>query len=221
MIYLRHALLLLLLAPRLAFASTELLDQWLEQQAELSNWTAEVTQTREIKNLNRALSTEGQLWYYDHETFRWQLGDPIRTLAIRNGSQLTVLYPQLKEAEQYSFDQVDSAKLRQMLLLMESGFPQDKAAFHQQYQLLETQQTEQGVRFLLQPRDAEARTLLSQLQLDISPDLQHLVRTEMRFPDGTKMLNEFRNHAVNQDLPDDLLEVKLDGYQVSEPLKNQ
>ena len=43
--------------------------------------------------------------------------------------------------------------------------------------------------------------------------------TELAFPDGSTMRNEFREHLSNPELEASLFEVELEGYEVVDPLK--
>ena len=212
----------LLMSSQLPAAAAERdprVERWLEKQAAIQAWSAEVVQTRKVATLVRPLSTPGRVWFRQPNEFRWQLGEPARSLAVRSGNLLTIAYPRLRRAELYGSD--SSAELdegwRQALALLEVGFPRDAALFFERYRLLSVQESEGKLRFELEPAATEARRLLSGVAIEVSSAHQ-LLATELSFPDGSTMRNDFANLEAQSTLPDDLFELDLTGYEVSKPL---
>lgn len=197
------------------------LNQWLAHQQTVDTWTADVKQTRKLKVVKRPLTTPGRIWFVGPRRFRWELGQPVRTLAFRREQQLLVLYPQLKRAEKYEFASVHDPALQQARLLMDVGFPAEPNAFHREYELLDQGETETVHRFSLRPRQEQARSLLTGLTLQVRKSDWALLETEMQFPDGSSMSNTFTGHQFNIELPDDILEPDLEGYTLEEPLKGR
>lgn len=194
------------------------LDEWLKAQTAILSWSADVTQIRKLASIKRTLSAPGKIWFVAPNRFRWQLGQPAKTLAIRNDQQLLILYPRLKRAERYSFSGVDDPAMRQALLLLEVGFPSDSQKFYAQYDFLNAQISDELRRFELQPRDPQARQLINTLRLEVRRSDGRLAATELTFPDGSTMRNEFSAHQINIDIPASQLETSLEGYEVVEPL---
>ena len=139
-----------------------LLDEWLAKQAEIKTWTANVVQTRKIKSLVRPLESQGQVWFVQPNQFRWQLGNPPRTIAVRTQQELQIIYPKLKQVERYPFDNITDPAMQQALALLEVGFPTDPEYFHARYELLSVITTGEVHQVELQPKDKQARRLLSQ-----------------------------------------------------------
>jgi len=197
---------------------------WLEHQAAIKTWQAEVTQIRHIKNLAQPLKNEGKLWFIQPNQFRWQLGEPARTLAIRDGKQLLIVYPRLKQAERFPFDDVKDPAMKQALLLLEVGFPSNAETFFSRYELLSEQtaldeQEKPYHQFELQPRATGARKLLEKLVLEVTDESQELRATQLFFTDGSSMRNEFYKQQYNQKFDPSILSEDLTGYDISEPLK--
>jgi outer membrane lipoprotein-sorting protein len=195
------------------------LDAWLAHQEKVKTWTADVKQTRQLKALKRALTTPGRIWFAGHHQFRWELGDPVRTLAFRRDQELLVLYPQLRRAEKYEFASVKEPAMQQARLLMDVGFPAEPNEFHSLYELLSHSETETEHLLKLRPRDEQAREVLTELKLKIRKADWALLSTEMSFPDGSGMSNTFSNHQFNVALPAHILEPDLKDYTLVEPLK--
>jgi len=211
---------LLLIAP--ARAADEALSAWLDYQVGIETWAADVTQTRKLRALVRPLVAEGRVVFAQPKRFRWQLGDPPRTVAVGTPTGLTVAYPRLKQAERYEYSDAVNPSLRQVLDLLEVGFPSSAEAFHARYELMSTEEGETSWLFALQPRDKDARRLLERVNIEVSADDLGLLSTEFVFPDGSSMRNEFADAIVNAPLDDDLFVIEIgDDWEVEEPLAAQ
>ncbi|WP_339065463.1 outer membrane lipoprotein carrier protein LolA [Teredinibacter turnerae] len=204
-------------------SSPDLLDKWLAHQAKIEHWHADVVQIRHIKNLTRPLRQEGELWFIKPNRFRWQLGTPVRTLAVRNAEQLVIAYPKLKQAEKYPFANITDPAMRQILLLLEVGFPSDADQFRQQYTLLNSEPLTPAadnpvIEFQLQPAAVLARKLLDKVSLEVDTSGMQLKATHLYFGDGSVLTNEFHNAQYNEPFPKEKLDIDLSGYSITEPL---
>jgi len=195
-----------------------LLDKWLAKQAAIKTWTADVVQTRKIKSLVRPLESQGQVWFVQPNQFRWQLGNPPRTIAVRTQLELQIIYPKLKQVERYPFDNITDPAMQQALALLEVGFPTDPEYFHARYELLSITTSGDVYQFELQPRDKQARRLLTKVRMDASSKDLNLLATELEFPDGSTMRNAFSNHKLNVKIDASLFRIDAMDYQVVEPL---
>jgi len=195
------------------------LERWLQQQVELQTWSADVKQIRRLKSLTRPLVASGSIRVSQPQRFRWQLGDPPRTIAIGTETGLTIAYPRLKQMERYDYSDAVNPSLRQVLDLLEVGFPSSESAFHQRYKLLRTESLEARLRFELQPRATEARRFLDTVFIEVSAADLSLQATELIFPDGSLMRNEFSNAQIDPEIEEAefWLEPGVD-WQISEPL---
>jgi len=213
--------LVLLLEPAAAEegATQPVLDRWLEAQAKIDTWSADVKETRELKNIAHPIVNEGAVWFRKPNQFRWQLGEPPRTIAVRKGEELLIVYPMLKRVERFAIGETVNPAWRQALALLEVGFPTDAKAFHARYELLSTTRTENGWRFEVQPRAEAARELIERVRIDVSADNLELLATGLAFPDGSTLRNEFSNRKINPKLNESLFEVDTQGYQVVNPLE--
>ena len=195
-----------------------LLDEWLTKQIQIKTWSADVTHTRKIKSLLRPLESQGQVWFIQPNQFRWQLGDPPRTIAVRTQQELQIAYPKLKQMERFPFNNITDPAMQQALALLEVGFPTQAEYFHARYQLLSVTRMGKVHRFELQPKDEQARRLLSKVRLEVSTADLTLRATELEFPDGSTMRNAFSNHKLNIKIDVSLFRIDATGYQVVEPL---
>src|SRR5689334_7596200 len=98
---LRYLFFVLLSFSTIAADTNAFIANWLSAQSGLKTWTADFTQTRRLKTLKQPLRSQGHLVFAAPNNFRWQLGDPAQTIAIRNSNEMSVIYPKLKRAEKY------------------------------------------------------------------------------------------------------------------------
>lgn len=190
------------------------LEQWLQRSHTLKSWEAHFVQTRHLKALTHPLTTPGRVWFLAPDRFRWELGEPVQSLVLRDGSNLQVLSPRLRRVEEISLTNA-AGPLREAMALLDSGFPRDAAAFHRQFKLLSsgTNQSAGGVpvhAFRLQPKASGARRFLPELVVEVTvADLQ-LTATELQFTDGSRMRNDFTAAILNPGMDPGLFRTNLD-----------
>ena len=215
--------LLLTLFPKVRAeidSSREFFTAWLAQQKEIRTWSADVVQIRKLKSLVRPLKSRGQVWFLQPNRFRWQLGDPPRTIAVRKEDELLIIYPRLKQVERFAADDAVDPAWKQALALLEVGFPSDAETFFARYKLVSTKQFKKSWRFELRPAADEARRLLDRVTVEVSKRDFALLATELVFPDGSTMKNLFIHRQLNPELDETLFDFEIgEGYIVTNPLK--
>ncbi|MCP5519542.1 MAG: outer membrane lipoprotein carrier protein LolA [Verrucomicrobiales bacterium] len=204
--------------PARAAEATPLLDQWLHAQAEVRTWSAEFTQTRSLKALKEPLRTPGRLWFAAPDRFRWELGEPARTIALRNAKELLVIYPRLKRVERYPLQEGAGETWRGALALLDAGFATNRAELEARFTVAPPQVEDGRLLIRLTPRSAAASRFMTGVQLELEPATFEMRANEMRFADGSSLRNDFTNAVVNPPLPDDRFEYPLPpDFQVVEP----
>ena len=103
----RQLVLMLSLCAALPASATTAPDlapvrKWLAGQATARTVQADFTQTRSFHALRDPIASPGHLWYSAPHSFRWELGDPPKTIVLRQGDRLYVIQPAKKHAEQRS-----------------------------------------------------------------------------------------------------------------------
>jgi len=207
--HLRQILLTLALVhfwPSPSFANSDLglLDLWLAGQTNLHTWTADAIQTRNIKTFNQPLISTGKVYVVIPDRFRWELGNPPQTIAIRQPNDLFLIYPRLQRAEKYSLAAEKTGPWREVLALLEASFPTSRAQLESRFNILSVSQTNQIGQVRLQPKSPFARKFMTEIQVgfqtsDFSPS-----HTELRFSDGSSMRNDFSHSRTNIALADSL-----------------
>lgn len=150
--------------------------------------------------------------------FRWELGNPAQTVAIRSTNELAVLYPRLKRAERIPFTN-QLGPLRDALTLLEAGFPRSRADLESRFHLRSlTEIPPDAWKLVLQPRSAEARRFMESVTLEFALAEPGPRATELRFADGTTLRNDFRQPRANPELPADSFTITIPtGFKVVTP----
>lgn len=178
-------------------AGNPVVDAWLGGQTNVSTWSADFVQTRRLPALARPLTAPGHVWFATPDRFRWELGEPVQSVAVRRGDALLVLSPRLKRAETLDLRAVARGPMRDAMALLDTGFPRDAAEFSRRFEVRSIGTTNACHELNLLPRDAGARRLLAGLTVTVATNGFALVATELRFADGTVLRNDFTNAAVN------------------------
>jgi len=197
-----------------------LLHSWLAAQTNIQTWSADVIQTRTLKALAQPLTATGHVWFAAPNRFRWELGNPPQTIAVRSTNEMLVIYPKLKRAEGYPLTGKATGPWRDALALLEAGFPRSEAELQSRFKLVSAVQTNDFVELALQPKSPSARRMMPQIKIAFSTNDFSLRATELQFADGSTMRNEFRNAKLNPALDDTLFGPALGAeYKLVEPLK--
>jgi outer membrane lipoprotein-sorting protein len=214
------AALCLLARDAAAEPSAALLDRWISAQTNLHTWTADCTQTRSLKVLSQPLVASGKVWVMVPDRFRWELGQPAQTVALRQPDQLLILYPRLKRVEKYPLRGAQTGPWKDALALLEASFPRSRADLESHFRVLSITETNSMMQVTLQPKSASARKFMAEIQVDVSTNGFSPLATELRFSDGSSMRNDFTNVVINAPLGEDLFDAKLDpSFSVVEPLR--
>lgn len=193
--------------------------QWLAAQTNLQTWTATVRQIRSFKSMAQPLQETGRVWFAAPNRFRWEIGTPAKTIAVREPDQMLVIYPRLKRAERFPLTGSEAGPWRDTLALLEAGFPRSAADLEARFKVLSSTATNGTWELGLQPRAASARRLMPLLKVAFAESDFRLQVTELRFADGSLMRNEFSDASVNPPLDPGVFQPVLEpDIQIVEPL---
>jgi outer membrane lipoprotein-sorting protein len=182
----------------------ERLATWLAAQTNVQTWSAEFVQVRQFKSLTQPLSTPGRIWFAAPDRFRWELGVPAQTIAVRQTNQILVVYPKMKRVERYDLQAPEAARWRDALTLFEAGFPRSRADLDARFKLLSALNTNGLLEVTLEPKAPAARKLIPRLQLDFDLAATALHSTTLHLADGSVMETRFTNAVLNPRLADDV-----------------
>jgi outer membrane lipoprotein-sorting protein len=196
------------------------LDRWCAAQTNIQTWSAELTQTRSLKVLAQPLVSTGKLWVAMPNRFRWELGAPAQTIALRQPNQLVLIYPRLKRAEKYPLDGAQAGPWKDALALLDASFPQSRAQLESRFQVMSINQTNAIVYLALQPKSASARKFMTAIHVSFNTNDFLPLATELKFADGSSMRNDFTHSVLNAPASESLFEMNLTpDFTVIEPLR--
>ena len=219
-IYLAALAWLIAAIAQAAEPATDVLDQWFARQKSLQTWRADFVQTRTLKTLTTPLTTPGKVLFQAPNKFRWELGVPAQTVAIRGEQEMVVLYPKLSRAERFQLDPEHAGKFKDLLVLLEAGFPRDRKELESRFKILQQNKKGEAYEVVLQPRASLAKRLMPELRLAFDLKELSLLSTEMVFSDGSNMRTEFSHPEVNPTLGVEIFTTSIPKeFQVTEPLK--
>jgi outer membrane lipoprotein-sorting protein len=194
-------------------------NKWFEVQTNLHSWSADFSQTRTLKVLNQPLVSTGRVWVTPGE-FRWELGQPVQTIVLRQPDQLLIIYPRLRQAEKYPLGAVPTGPIKDALALLDATLPRDRATMEKNFHLLSATETNSMLLMTLQPRSDSARQFISEILIGFHTNDFTIAATEMKFADGSTLRNDFTNVILNQPIDPTEFEAKLPpDFTVVEPLK--
>ncbi len=204
-----------------ACGDSSVLGAWLSSQTNIQTWSATVIQTRTLKSLTEPLTATGRVWFAAPDRFRWELGEPPRTIAVRRAGEMLIFYPNLKRVEKYPLAGDGAGPWRDTLALLEAGFPGSKAELESRFRVVAEQAVHGVHEVTLQPRSASARGLIPQIRIGFGIDDLSLRATELQFADGSRMRNDFTNGVLNPNLEESIFAPKVDPtFKVIEPLRS-
>lgn len=208
-------------APGTANTGTNVwLESWLAAQAGLRTWSADAIQTRRIQTFVQPLVSTGKVWVVLPDRFRWELGRPPQTIAVRQPGDLFLIYPRLKRVEKYSLGGGQPGPWKDALALLEASFPKNHAELESRFQVLAVALTNNAVRLELLPRSSLARKFITSLEVGFFTNDFSPAWTELRTSDGSSLRNDFLHPVLNATLPDSLFEPKIESdWKVTEPAK--
>ncbi len=199
--------------------STELISNWLRNQTNVQTWSADFIQTRSLKSLTQPLISTGMVWFAAPNRFRWELGNPAQTIAVRQPEQMLVIYPRLKRVEKYPLNGA-AGPWRDALALLEAGFPRERADLESRFNIQSTEIKDGVCELTLQPKSSSARRMMSQIKIAFSTNDFLLRATELQFADGSTMRNDFKNPQLNEKFAEKLFSPTMEeGFKIIEPLK--
>jgi outer membrane lipoprotein carrier protein len=200
--------------------TNSVLDAWFAAQKNLHTWSADFIQTRALKTLTQPLIARGHVSFAMPNDFRWELGQPGRTIALRHGDEMFVIYPRLKRAEKYPLGADTPAEWRDTMSLLQAGFPRARKEFDARFQILSLAETNGDWQISLQPKSAFSRRMMPELQIDLATNDFSLAATELVFVDGSRLRNDFTNTVLNPPLDEKLFEwTPPADFKVIEPMK--
>jgi len=206
----KRAVLLLSAIPALVLADNTALDAWLKRQATVETLETSFTQERKLPSLKQSVTTPGKLSFSKPGRVRWQLGEPAVTLALSDGTMLTLIDMNGKTARQMPADSPQAARFS---MLTGKGF-QSPDNFHAMFEIA-AHRVDSGIhQYTLKPKDRKTRAQVPWIFLDIDPAKNELRAMEMELQDKSRIRTVFHNPRFNTKLSPTLFTADLTGIPV-------
>ena len=167
-------------------------NQWFEVQTNTAKLVRRLHSDAQLKVLNQPLVSTGKVWVTPGE-FRWELGQPVQTIVLRQPDQLLIIYPRLKQAEKYPLGAVPTGPIKDALALLDATLPRDRATMEKNFRLLSAAETNSMLQMTLQPQSDSARKFISEIVIGFHTNDFTIAATEMKFADGSSLRNDFTN----------------------------
>lgn len=188
-------------------ADNSALDAWLRRQPSVNSLDSTFTQERKLPALKQPTSARGRLSFVKPGKFRWQLGEPVETLAVSDGTTLTLIQAAEKSARQIPTDSPQAARFA---LLSGKAF-ESPEAFQQAFEIIGSRITSGIHQYTLKPKDRRVRSQIPWIFLDIDPAENELRAMEMELQDKSRVRTIFDAPRINRPLPDSLFKPDLSG----------
>ncbi|MEI7729401.1 MAG: outer membrane lipoprotein carrier protein LolA [Verrucomicrobiota bacterium] len=212
--------LLALILPLALLAANDdaRLDNWIAAQTNMNTWKAELIQTRSLKTMTQPLMATGRVWVARPNQFRFELGQPPQIIALRLPDQMLLIYPKLKRVEKYPLDTQKAGPWKDVLTLIEAGFPKSRADVDKHFKILSMVPTNDLMCLTMQPTSATMRRMLPEIKTTIRTNDSALTATEIKSADGSSMRNDFFNAEINSVFPPDIFKAPIEpGFTIVEP----
>lgn len=197
-------------------------DAWLGAQTNIQSWSADFVQIRTLKALTQPLMATGHVWFAAPNQFRWELGNPAQTIAVKQAEEMMVIYPFLKRAERYPLGRGQTGPWRDALDLLQAGFPRSRSDLESKFRISSQTASNNLVALSLEPKSAGARRMMPQLKVVFATNDLSLRATELQFADGSTLRNDFRNAELNPRIDPARFNTELGSeYKIVEPLKSR
>jgi outer membrane lipoprotein-sorting protein len=204
---------LLILATLTLDAAPDLgpLEGWLRRQEKIRTLHADFVQQRMLPALKKPIETRGSLIMTAKGKLRWELGSPPRTLAIADGSSVTIINVRKKEARRMDADSPDA---RAFSVMSGEGMGKGLDAFLKIFEPIETR-TVQGIyQLTTRPKPARMRREVRWVFFDIDRKTEQLRAIEMQLDDRSRIKTIFSNPRINLPVDPARFEVDLSGYEL-------
>ena len=192
------------------------LKKWVARQAEVRTVQADFVQKRSFRALRDPLATPGRLWFSAVQGFRWELGDPPRTIVLRKGKASLLIQPAKKHAEHLLAAADGSPGSPDSLPMMNFPLAKNFDDFNRQFEVLSVNVTGDQCHAELLPRDPQARKFLEAFRLDFQTENGTLLDFEIALRDGSTLRNDFSNVRLNGKIDAKVFDYDLTGYEVTD-----
>jgi outer membrane lipoprotein-sorting protein len=209
-----------LLSITLIFASTlvpsafavdaSALKPWIEAQGELKSLTGAFTQERKLKVLRKTLVAPGRFWYRAPNQFRWDIGEPVRSVAIQSAEIFTMIDVEKGKAEVNAGE----SETNRLTAYLQMSFPRDWNSFQRQFRVLSIERDGKALRVELEPLDPGSARGVRAVRFEIDAESYATQAFVLDLKDGSEMRTSFSGVQRDVPVPRSVFDVSLEGLRV-------
>ncbi|MFN2621982.1 MAG: outer membrane lipoprotein carrier protein LolA [Chthoniobacterales bacterium] len=189
-------LLLLLLPARFLRADPlsppdlkSLLGRIREKRAAAPQLQAEFQEEKNVKMLNKPISSSGRIWFQSPNKFRREAKGNSPSITVSDGQQLWIYYPKFHSAEHYSLGKHSPLEAGINAITASLNLENVEATYH-----ISATKEADGFQMQLLPRNPSMKRFLQTFTIRMNNDLQ-VVRTEMVQPNGDRIVTSYSNET--------------------------
>ncbi len=200
------------MAEEIPAASLEPIKTWIAQQALAHTLSADFVQTRRLRMLRDPVSRPGRFWFRAPGSFRWELGVPPETIALRGKDALFLLTTKTKK---FTRQEISARAARggfRDLPGMEFPMARDYPDFARRFEVRHVKVDGNLCTANILPLDQQARKYLEKIEIVFDTATGILSAFEIAFRDGSALRNEFSNVRVNREIDPATFDPDLTGY---------
>ncbi len=186
--------------------------KWIARQDDFHGVSADFTQTRALKALRDPLKSPGHLWFVEPDSFRWELGNPVKTIVLRKGESVFVITPAKKRAERHTAAGRQDGI--QSMATMSFQLAKDFAEFQRKFEVLAISTESTNCHLEVAPRDPATRKFLTAIKIDFDTTNGEMRAFEVVTRDGSSMRNEFSNVRVNPKIDRHVFDFDFTGCEI-------
>lgn len=169
------------------------LEAWIGKQKDLKSLDAEFVQERKLASLKKPISTPGRLRMQRPGKLAWELGQPAKTMAVSDGTTMTLLDLVKKRGKKVD---ASSADARQFTLLSDQAF-NNLAGFQETFELVESRVTDGIYQLTVRPKDKTMRRQVPWMFFDIDLKSHELRALDLELEDKSRIRTVFKNTKIN------------------------
>jgi outer membrane lipoprotein-sorting protein len=158
-----------------------------EQRAQFPAMTADFTEERITRLLNKPIRSSGTIAFHAPNKFRRELKGTSPSLTVCNGAELWIFYPNFKEAEHYTLGQKQFFDDSLAALTAGLNFQEVERFFR-----VSPSRDGAGYRIVLTPKSAGLRRLLTSLTVHLTSE-GIVETTDALLPKGDRVTTSYKN----------------------------
>lgn len=191
-------------------------NKWMAHMKGTKTVEATFVQQRFLRTLRKPLSSPGHLWLQYPDNFRWQLGDPVSTIAIRQQDVMTIMEPKKKKAQRFSLSAKEGEQVPDAMHSTSKTFPRSMQELRTHFEILDLQKQGDVYELTLKPTDKSLKKSMHRVLFFIDAERFFLHGFEIQFKGKSRLRTTFTELKFNQKIAPELLQPDLTGYKIKD-----